>query len=116
MADKKLKTKEVDIEKMLTPDMAKAMDMLAYAFLKKRGYETDRCEQRDRKGAAARARLKKQLEADGLELTMHLPYHENKIFGYFTLEKGGKKIATSSSIEFVCQVIDINKGDGQPSE
>ena len=47
---------------------------------------------------------------------MHLPYHENKIFGYFTLEKDGKKIATSSSIEFVCQVIDINKGDEQPSE
>ena len=49
-----LKPQEVDLEKMLTPDMAKAIDMLGYLFLKEKGFDTSRCEQRDRKGASAR--------------------------------------------------------------
>lgn len=107
--DKKLQSKEVDLDKMFTPDMAKAADMLAYAFLKEKGYDTNRCMQHDRKGAAARTRLKKALEKDGLYLEWHLPTKENKIFCFYTLRRisDNEKIATSRSIEFVCDVINI---------
>lgn len=112
-----LKNKEVPLDKMLTPDMAKAIDMLAYAFLKQQGYDTNRCEQKDRKGSAARTRLRKQLNVNGVELIQHMPTKENKIYCFFTLEdiKTEAKIATSRTIEFVCPIIEIGE-DGKPIE
>lgn len=103
-----------DIMDMFTPDMAKAADMLAYMFLKERGFDTSRCEQQDRKGASARKRLTKELEDKGLQLVYHLPTIENKIFCYFTLERirDGKKMASSRTIEFDCQVVNYKPNEG----
>lgn len=104
--------KEVDIEKMITPDMAKAADMLGYGFLSQQGYDVSRCEQRDKKGSAARLRLKKQLERDGLALYQHWPTSENKIFCFFTLRKiaDNAKVASSRTLEFVCPIIEVKEG------
>lgn len=114
MADLKPEEKK-DITDMFTPDMAKAADMLAYMFLKEKGFDTARCELKDRKGEAARKRLTKAIEEKGLELEWHLPTIENKIFCYFTLnrKRDGKKLASSRTIEFDCKVVDYNpKKDG----
>lgn len=109
-----LKPQEVDLEKMLTPDMAKAIDMLGYLFLKEKGFDTSRCEQRDRKGASARNRLKKAIAAKGLQLKIHYHTVENKIYVYLTLNRisDGRKMASSRSIEFDCQIIEVNSKEG----
>lgn len=109
------KPQEVEIEKMLTPDMAKAIDMLGYLFLKEKGFDTDRCSQTDRKGASARNRLKRAIAEKGYELTLHLPTSDNKIFAYFTLDrlKDGRKMASSRTIEFDCKVIEVTSNGGK---
>ena len=49
-----------------------------------------------------------------------MPTDENKIFCYFKLVKAGVepevKVAVSRTLEFVCKVIDLDKGDDKPSE
>ena len=120
MDNKKLQHKEVELEKMITPDMAKAMDILAYDFLKAQGYDTAHCEDKTQEGKNARARLTRKLKKDGLELKWCMPTDENKIFCYFKLVKAGVepevKVAVSRTLEFVCKVIDLDKGDDKPSE
>lgn len=107
------KTTEVDIEKMLTPDMAKVIDMQAYLFLREQGFDTDRCAQKDKKGTAARKRLGQDLKDKGLYLDWHLPTLENKIYCFFTLHrtKNKKEVAKSRTVEFVCQIMNIDGGD-----
>lgn len=114
MDKKQTPEEKKDIMDMFTPDMAKAADMLAYVFLKEKGFDTERCEKRDRKGEAARKRLARQLEDRGLQLVYHLPTAENKIFCYFTLERkrDGKKMASSRTIEFDCQAVEYNPNEG----
>ena len=107
---RKSKTKEVDIIDMLTPDMAKAMDMLAYAFLKQQGYDTTDCDLKNKQGKAARKKLERRLRDDGRELKYHLPTKDNRIFCYFSLvDNKGNKLAESRAIEFICQEININQ-------
>lgn len=119
MKQEKLKNKEVkSSHDLLTPEMADAIDMLCYLFLKEKGFNTENCDKKNSEGEAARKRVAKELKTKGLKLIWHMPTIENKIFCYFTLEKDGKKMATSRTIEFVCQTIEMNpnKEDSGTSE
>ena len=102
-------SKEVDLDKMLTQDMAKAIDLLGYAFLEQQGFETAKCEENTKEGADSRQKLKKQLMRKQYSLHEHRATKDNLIFYWFTLTKGDKKIAQSEAIKFECEVVNINK-------
>lgn len=101
------KPKEVDLFEMLTPKMAQAADMLAYAFLKEQGYNTELCDKKTKSGDVAREKLKKQMSANGVELIYHLPTKENMIYLYYSLRKGEEDIAKSKTMAFECQIIEV---------
>ena len=102
-------SKEVDLDKMLTPDMAKAIDLLGYAFLEQQGFDTNKCEENTKEGADARRKLKSQLMRRQYTLHEHRVTKDNLIFYWFTITKGDKKIAQSEAIKFECEVVNINK-------
>ncbi len=116
MKQETVKNQEVDTHDMLTPQMAQAIDMLAYLFLKQSGFNTEDCDKKTKKGNEARERLQADIKAKGLQLNWHMPTSENKIFCYFTLSKGDKTVATSRTLEFVCQMATPKKEDDKPSE
>lgn len=111
--------KEVDLTKMLTPDMAKAIDMLAYTFLKQLKYDTTDCDKPDssKTGRAARKRVAKEINDKGFYLKWKMPHKDNHIYCFFEYcrKSDNKVMATSRSLEFVCPIVEIGE-DGQPSE
>ena len=89
--------------------MAKAIDLLGYAFLEQQGFSIAKCEENTKEGADARRKLKKQLMRKQYTLQEYRTTKDNLIFYWFTLTKGDKKIAQSEAIKFECEVVNINK-------
>ena len=65
MKHDKVKNQEVDTHDILTPQMAQAIDMLAYLFLKQSGFNTENCDKKTKKGNEARERLQADIKAKG---------------------------------------------------